>query len=256
MGRYLTRAFLACLVLIPVFAAAAEPGKMPADVRLFGTFAPEPGAWSEYAILDKATGKRSVMRLAIVGTAGDSYWYEVDNRVGAESNIIKMLLKGDPIDPENIQRLVMKSGLNPALELDPVQLKNRRLAGSMFEEQSGIPTGTAVHLQNVKTGEGVATVAAGTFNVELHQIVDPAGTVHAEYKFSPAVHPFGIVSAETKNRTVLLVGRGSGATSFILEEPALMSPLPGAASPPGTGAGPGSSIRQIPGMGTGYEPKQ
>jgi hypothetical protein len=99
MGRYLITVIFACLLGSPftVIAAGAEkPLEVP---RLFGIFAPKPGAWSEYAIFDKATGKRTVMHMSIVGVEGDSYWYEVVNREGEGSNIVKMLVKGDPNDP-------------------------------------------------------------------------------------------------------------------------------------------------------------
>jgi hypothetical protein len=257
MSGYLIRTFLACLLLCASFAAAAETAKPTSAVRLFGSFAPEPGAWSEYAIVDKTTGKRRAMRLSIVGNTGDSYWLEVVNREGGGSDIVKMLVKGDPNDPENIQRLILKAGVNPAQEMDPdFGPMSRRMAGNMFEQRSGIPSAPAVDLQNVKTGEEVVTVAAGTFDVELHRIVDNGGRVYAEYKFSREVYPFGIVASEAGNTSMVLVGHGTGATSLITEEPIMMRQPPGMVPPQGMMPGSGSTIRQIPGMGTGYEPRQ
>lgn len=255
MGRYLLTVFVACLIFSPSSASAAEPEKPGDAVRFFGTFAPEPGAWSEYAIFDKATGDRTVMRLAIVGAEGDSYWYEVAYREGEGSSIVKMLVTGDPIDPENIQRLIMKSGIQAAREVDRDSvLMDRRKAGHLFEERSGIATGPQADLQNVKTGEEVVTVPAGTFDVELHQIVDTAGKVYGAYKFSREVHPFGVVASDAGNTILLLVGRGTGAMSLITEEPAMMTRPPGML--PGMEPGPAIDIKRIPGMGTGYEPRQ
>ena len=269
MGRYLITVIFACLLGSPFTVIAAGVEKPLEVPRLFGIFAPKPGAWSEYAIFDKATGKRTVMHMSIVGVEGDSYWYEVVNREGEGSNIVKMLVKGDPNDPENIQRLIMKSGTNPAQEMPrDFVLMGRRMASHMFEQRSGIPTSPKVNLQNVKTGEGVVTVPAGTFDVSLHQIVDTAGKVYAEYKFSQVVRPFGVVASDAENTTMVLVGHGTGAKTLITEEPTMMTQPPGMpegmprgmppgmAPPQGTGPGPGSDIRQIPGMGTGYEPKQ
>ncbi len=96
---------------------------------------------------------------------------------------------------------------------------------------------------------------AGAFDVEVHRIVDKEGTVHAEYKFSRQVLPFGIVASEAGNITVLLAGHGTGASSAITEEPVMMSQPPGTARPQEQGTVPGSTVRRIPGMGTGYEPK-
>ncbi len=257
MFRYLVTAFLACLIASPQIVSAAETQNPPDVVRLFGTYAPEAGAWSEYIILDKEKAKQTVIRLAILGAAGDSYWYEVVNMDGKNSNIVKMLVTGDPNDPGNIQRLIIKSGMNPAQEMGPdFVLMSRRAAGNMFERQSGILTNSTLELQNIKTGEEVVTLEAGTFDVELHRIIDKDGRVHAEYKLSRQVRPFGIVASEAGNINVLLAGHGTGATSFITEEPIMMSQPPGMVPPQGPKSGDGSTIRQIPGMGTGYESRQ
>jgi hypothetical protein len=111
-------------------------------------------------------------------------------------------------------------------------------------------------------------VSAGIFEVGLHQIVDTTGKVYAEYKYSQEVHPFGVVTSEAGNTTVVLVGHGTGANSHITEEPTIMTRLPGMAdempremvqgmsSPQSSGSGPGSNVRQLPGMGTGYETRK
>ena len=78
MGRYWTTVILACFFFIPSFLTAAEIDAP----RLFGIFPPKPGAWSEYAILDKSRGQRSVMRISIIDIEADAYWYEVENREG------------------------------------------------------------------------------------------------------------------------------------------------------------------------------
>ena len=266
MGRYLLTFILVCLFFSPSFMVAAAEKELEVP-RLFGTFSPQPGVWSEYAIFDKATGKRTVMRMSIVGVEEDSYWYEVVNREDGGSNIVKMLVRGDPNDPENIQRLIMKTGTNPAQEMPrDFVLMGRRMAGHMFEQRSGIPASPKVNLKNISVGEGVVTVPAGTFDVGLHHIVDDGGKVHAEYKFSQDVRPFGVVTSNAENTTMVLVGHGTGAESLITEEPTMMTQPPGMPEgmprgmPPGmappAGAGPGNDIRIIPGMGRGYEPKQ
>ena len=256
MFRLMVTTFLAFLIASPNYVPAVETEKPPAVPRLYGTYAPEAGAWSEYFILDNAKAKRTVLRLSILSDSGGSYWYEVVNRDGKNSNIVKMLVTGDPYDPENIQRIIIKSGINSAREMPKdFVLKSRRATGNMFERQSGIPTNTTLDLQNVKTGEEVLTVPAGAFDVEVHQIVDKGGTVHAVYKFSRQVRPFGIVASEAGNITVLLAGHGTGATSAITDELGMESQPPDMAPPQDQGSGPGSTIKQIPGMGTGYEPK-
>lgn len=269
MGRYLIVIILTGLLGIPGFAQGTDTEKELEVPRLFGVFSPKPGVWSEYAIFDKATGRRTVMRMSIVGVEGDAYWYEVVNREGEGTNIVKMLVKGDPNDPENIQRLIMKSGTNHAQEMPrEFVLMGRRMASHMFEQRSGIPASPTVKLHNVKTGVGEATVPAGTFEVSLHEIVDGSGRVYAKYKFSEGVRPFGVVASDAENSTMVLVGHGDGAKSLIMEEPTMMTQPPGMPEgmprgmPPGMAPpqsmepAPGSGIRQIPGMGTGYEPRK
>lgn len=264
MARCFLTVILAILFLMPSYLPAAD---MEQEVpRMFGTFSPKPGVWSQYAIFDKSTGKRTVMRMSIVGIEGDAYWYEVENREAEGTNIVKMLVKGDPNDPENIQRLIMKSGTKPAQEMPrDFVLMGRRMASHMFEQRSGIPASPAVKLKNIKTGEGSVTVPAGTFDVSLHQIVDMKGKVYAHYKFSETVHPFGVVTSDAENSTMVLVGHGTGAISLITEEPTMMTQPPGMPEgmprglPPGMAPpseqGPRNPVQQIPGMGRGYEPK-
>ena len=266
MGRCLTTVILVCLFLIPSSITVAETEKQRDVPRLFGTFSPKPGVWSEYAIFEKSTGKRSVMRMSIVGIEAGAYWYEVENREGDGSNIVKMLVNGDPNDPENIQRLIMKSGANPAQEMPrDFVLRGRRMASHMFEQRSGIPSSSTAKLKNIKTGVGSVTVPAGTFDISLHQIVDPTGKVFAEYKFSDDVYPFGVVTSDAESSTMVLVGHGTGAKSLITGEPTMMTQPPGMPEgmprgmPPGMGPlpdrGSGSPIQQLPGMGRGYESK-
>jgi hypothetical protein len=261
MGRYLFTLILASLLIspAPVSAAGAQTG--PEVPRLFGVFAPKLGAWSEYAIFDKATGKRTVMRMSIVGVEGDSFWYEVVNREGEGSSIVKMLVKGDPGDSGNIERLIIKSGPDPAQEMGTDSLPaGRRLASHMFEQRSGMPTSPGVHLKKVNSGDGTATVPAGTFSVSMHDIVDETGTVYASYKSSQNIRPFGVVASDTADTTMVLTGHGTGAKSLITEDPTMMNRPPqmmeGMAPEPGMKPAPGNTlIRQIPGMGTGYEPR-
>lgn len=269
MRKYIIAFILVCFFISPGAASAADTERSPEVTRLMGTFAPKTGAWAEYALFDKATGVRTVMRMSIVGVESDSYWYEVITREGKESNIVKMMVTGNPNDPENIKRIIVKPGTEAAREMDRDSAqKVRLLASQMFEQRSGIPAGLDNSMQDVKTGEEVAVVPAGTFDVSLHQIMDASGKVYARYKYSAGVRPFGIVTSETENATMVLVGHGDGATSLITEEPVMMKLppkgteelfkdlTPEKTSLQGMESTPGNSIKQIPGMGTGYEPKE
>ena len=261
MGRYLFPMILAGLLLNPFHAAVIQAQKSPEFARAFGAFAPKLGTWSEYAIFDKATGNRSVMRISVVSVEDDAFWYEMVNREAEDITLVRMLIKGDPGDPGNIKRLIMKTGAEPAREMDGDSLLvGRRTAGHMFEQRSGIPTGAGIQLKRIKTGEGTATVPAGTFTVSIFDIVDDKGMVYAKYKYSRDVRPFGIIASDAPGTTMVLAGHGSGAQSFLAQEAGMMT-MPAEINEetvPGQDASPvpGHRIRQIPGMGTGYEPRR
>lgn len=269
MRKYLLAIILVCFFICPGAVVASDLEKSSAVNRLIGSFAPKTGAWSEYALFDNSTGKRTVMRMSIVGVENDSYWYETIIKEGEGIKVVKMLITGDPIDPENIKRLIVKSDTKLAREMDKDSVQEvRMLAGRTFEQQIGLPAGADLNIKDIETGAGVATVPAGTFDVSLHKIVDTTGTVYAEYKYSEDVRPFGIVTSESENTTMVLIGNGEGAKSLIVEEPVMMQRQSvgpekrleekkvGGTPQQNLGLEPGSTIRTIPGMGTGYETKQ
>jgi hypothetical protein len=214
-------------IFLFAFSATSEEttGKIP---RLFGTFSPQNGAWSEYAVFDKTTGERILMRIAIVGMEGNSHWYEVANEGQKDRNIVKMLVKGDPYDNENIQRLILKTGDKPAQEmpLDFVMM-GRKMANHMFEQRSGIPIQTGIQLKNEVIGKGHLVVPAGEFPITKHQIIDDKGIVYARYTFSNDVFPLGVVSSETEKSSMVLLDYGTNAVSAITEDPEKMSLPPG-----------------------------
>lgn len=268
MSRYVFTIILAVLLISPAAGAASEMEKTADTVLIMGSFAPKPGAWSEYALFDKTTGKRSVMRMSIVGIENDSYWYEMMMKEGGNLNIVKMMVTGNPNNSENIKRIIVKAGAKPARELNNEAVREvRKLASRLFEEQSGILTSPDVKLHDIEAGEGEVTVPAGTFEVEIHRVVDEAGTVYAEYKNSEEVRPFGLVTLETENTTMVLAGQGDDAKSLISEEPVMLDETtaepeeifkqiaPSSKEKQERPPESGNTIRQIPGMGTGYEPK-
>ena len=263
MGRYLFSFLLFFMFVFPT-VGWTESADVPSAVpRLFGTFLPKEGAWSQYTVTEKQTGRKTLMRMSIVGKVNGSYWYEVINDEEGARNIVKMLVKGDPNDPENIQRLIMQSGQGPAQEMPrDFVLMGRRMANHMFEQRSGIPSSQSASLKNEIVGKDELKVSAGTFSVTNHQIVDANGKVYAEYKFSKTIHPFGVVTSDTENTSMILLNHGTGAKSLITGTPAMMTQPPGMprGMPPGMepppDRGPGSEMRQLQGMGTGYEPKK
>jgi hypothetical protein len=226
MKKYI---FSFCFLVFLCFSSLAVGADItPKIPRLFGTFSPSLGAWSEYAVFEKTTGVRSVMRMSIVDKQGDLFWYEVVNEEGGSKNIVKMLVKGDPNDSENIQRLIIKTGTQAAQEMPKdFVLMGRRMAIHMFEQRSGIPSEAYANLRNEKISEGETVVPAGTLTVSRNRIVDNEGRIYGEYKFSEAVRPLGVVSVDTENTSMVLLAYGSDAQSQITEKPVLMEQPPG-----------------------------
>ncbi|GAB4274708.1 MAG: hypothetical protein Kow0092_30150 [Deferrisomatales bacterium] len=225
------RSCLVACVLVLLFGgavSAGDPDPYGRIPRLFGVFTPVPGVWAEYEVTEKDSGRRTRMRMAVVGKEGDAYWYEVVNHAPEGRNVVKMLVRGNPNDPDNIERLILKSGDNPAAEMprDFVAM-GRKMAVHMFERRSGVAGSDPDQLRVEKVGEGPVTVPAGTFQATLQRIVDAQGQVLATYHFLPDILPFGVVASETRHTTMALLAYGRDARSEITETPVPMAAPPG-----------------------------
>jgi hypothetical protein len=220
-------------LLLPVLMCGALPARAQAPTvnvppRFFGVFATTVGGWSEYAVTETEGGKKSMMRNAVVGKEGDAFWYEVAITEDGVRNVIKMFLKGDPNNPENIQRLIMKNGDQPAQEMPrEFVIMGRRMATSMFEVRSGSSVVNQPNLKAEEVGTEQVTVPAGTFGVTRNRILDATGKVLATYDFNRDVLPFGIVRSTTDKVQMELTGTGKDAVSLIAETPVMMKTPPG-----------------------------
>ncbi len=233
-------------LLLSAAAAAAPPGPtpgVPPVPRLFGTFEPVVGAWSEYAVVDKASGRRSRMKMAIVGSEKNAFWYEVTLHEGGDRNVVKMLVKGNPNDPENIQRMIFKSGDEPATEMPrEFVAMGRKMATHMFERRSGVSASDPGAIRVVEGEKRRITVPAGTFDAVRHEIKDAEGRTLATYEFNPDVLPFGVLRSDAGDTSMELLAHGRDARSSITEKPVPMGMPPGMPGalprgiPPGMGA--------------------
>lgn len=214
---------LACAAAsVPAAAADAPvPSSLP---RLFGTFTPKAGVWSEYNLTEKDSGRKTRMKMSIVGQEGNSYWYEVTNDDGTSRNVIKMLVKGNPNDPDNIERQIIKSGDSPAMEMArDFVVMGRKMAALMFEKRSGVPASGSDAVRVEEVGEREIKVPAGTFKTKQQRIVSSDGRVLATNDYNADVLPFGVVASDTESTAMELVGFGSDAKSAITEEPLPMT---------------------------------
>ena len=240
------KALIVTLCLALAAPALAQP-MAPALPKFFGNFEPRPGVWSEYSMVEKGSGKKSVMRLSIVGEEDGAHWYEVHITSGGSRNVIKMLVTGDPGDAENVRRFIIKSGDGQAVEMprDFVAM-GRKMADHMFASRSGVPAEEKGGIRVEDVGEEKTTVPAGTFTVQRRKVVGPDGGVIGTFDFNERVLPIGVVASDSEQTTMELLGHGSDAVTAIVEEPVLMQPPPG--MPPGMGPG-------APGMPSGMPPQ-
>jgi hypothetical protein len=221
------------LLVLSAFLPAAAPAPAQVPVtrdlpKFFGVFNPTIGAWSEYSVLETEGGKKSTMRNAIVGKEGDGFWYEVAITEAGSRTIVKMFLKGEPNNPENIQRLIMKNGDQPAQEMPrEFVMMGRRMATHMFEARSGSSVAGQPDLRMEEVGAETVTVPAGTFTVKRNRIVDSGGKTLATADINDAVLPLGVVRSETEKVKLELIASGRDATSLITETAVMMKTPPG-----------------------------
>jgi hypothetical protein len=190
-------------ILFFVHVAHAQFGKgaMP---KFHSDFKPVVGGWSEYQMTSKSESPVK-MKMAIVGKEGDAYWYETvmeDKKAG--KMITKMLVSGNPDDPNSIKRMIVKTGNEPAMEM-PVQMWKQ---GSKPQESKG---------KLIDKGKETIKVPAGTFATQHFQYQESGSLVDSwVYK---DVSPYGLIKSQSKDFEMVLTGYGTGAKSLITETP-------------------------------------
>ena len=172
--------------------------------RFYTDFKPVVGGWSEYQITTKG-GEPSKMKIAIVDKEGDAYWYEtVMEGGGQERNIVKMLVSGNPGEPKNVKRMIIKTGSKPAMEM-PVEMMQRSSRG---QEQKG---------KIIDKGNETIKVPAGSFSTKHMQYQDAENVVDTwVYK---DVSPYGMIKSQSRDHEMVLIGYGTGAKTLITETP-------------------------------------
>lgn len=172
--------------------------------RFYTDFKPVVGGWSEYQMTTKS-GEPSKMKIAIVDKEGDAYWYETVMEGGRqERNIVKMLVSGDPGEPKNVRRMIIKTGSKPAMEM-PVEMMQQSSRG---QGQKG---------KLIDKGSETIKVPAGSFSTRHMQYQDAENVVDTwVYK---DISPYGMVKSQSKDLEMVLIGYGTGAKTLITETP-------------------------------------
>jgi len=223
MRLWITLALVAALAL-PSFAFGMGGGMMgqavPEDMWSGVEFTPVVGQWSEY-LMTMENEEPVAIHVSIVGQEGDAYWYEM--YMAGEDNeelTTKMLVTGDPGEEENLKRLIIKNGDEPAMEMpvgdnamDPMFGGIPGMGGEEVEEvELEEPDVTPIDL-----GVETVTVPAGTFEARHFRIEDE--DVQFDIWQSTAVGPYGTIKMTSGEYGMELMGHGDDAESRITEEP-------------------------------------
>ena len=222
-------AFGLMVFVLTGFVYAQMPGLLGRTLpEMYGKFRVEKvGTYAEYSLVFKQSQNEEKLKFSMVGEEatpqGKLYWYEMRsyNRNSAETNIVKMLISGDPKEKGNIKRMIIKHNQEKALELPAEVLSVGDVQGlAKGEVQKGLKDTTEVKKeQKVKelAKEKVKT-AAGVFEcVHLRYEESPKDTVNAWT--SEQVPIFGLVKFESKDKRLELTSYGKDAVSAITEKP-------------------------------------
>ncbi len=218
--------FLMAAVAVPAFGFGFGGGPgggggmgaaMPKDMWGGAEFTPIVGHWAEYLMTSKDEEPVTI-RISIVGEEDDAYWYEMQmTDEKEEAFVTKMLVSGDPEDDDNLKRLIIKGGDEPAMEM-PVGGEGMfggmmGMGGHEMEEEEEDLDG----VMPTDLGMETVTVPAGTFKAHHWRVEDE------EYQFdmwqAENVGPYGIIKSTSDDFEMVLTGHGDGAKSAITEEP-------------------------------------
>lgn len=182
--------------------------KSGAGAKIYGDFKPVVGAWAEYQMTTKGEDPVT-MRLAIVGKEGEFFWYETVMTMKDQGRVVtKMLVSGNPQETQNVKRMIIKSGDDPAMEM-PIQAPAEPKSKTDTPKQ---PEGTLVN-----KGSEMVTVPAGTFKAD-HYVYTQDETVVDSW-VAPDIGPYGMAKTLTKDTEMVLTAYGKDATTLITETP-------------------------------------
>jgi hypothetical protein len=213
---------IACVfILIQARPAAAQVPGMP---KLYGEFKmPEVGSYATYKVIHTQNNVERETKLSIVGKektkeGEDLYWYEVSetNPKTGEVVIVKMLISGNPQEIGTIQRMIMKSGKEPATELPPEILA--------MINQAPVDTGEAVKPKMKNLGMEKMKIMDKTLECAHMQYISKDDS-KADVWTNIEIPLFGMVKSTSPETTMELMEYGTDAVSAIKEKPEVL-PMP------------------------------
>lgn len=168
-----------------------------------GAKLPAAGAWSEYRTSE------GTMRMLYLGkeTLGERLELSVTGERGAM--IMQMVVPGYPYEMSDIKEMVMQRGTEPPMRMPEQMLGMMR---GRMPNASQVSEASCGRMTEV--GKERITVPAGTFQT-THYRDSTGGT---DVWVSPSV-PFGAVKVVSGERTVELLGQGTGGTTKLTGTP-------------------------------------
>lgn len=200
--------------------------EMPVEFKI-----PPVGSWCEYKIVDKADNDTVIFKYSLPSKEKfdneDCHWFEFQVSEDEELSIVKMLISGDPNEPKNLKRLIIKSGDEPAIEV-PVgmmQAHAEESEGEEAEPEKEIESEEEEKAAELKVGEETIETKAGKLECTHLRIKDEEEVI--DMWVNDALPFFSLAKMTSNESTMEIMGFGdSGAKSAITEEPQKM-PMPG-----------------------------
>ena len=210
MRRYLPAVIAASVLLAPA-AAAQNLEEMCNAVRSVSV-----GLWVEYEISGAmAAGQSGRIRQAVVGTevvnGTDHYWMETAMETPMGDATMQMLIPAWPFEPSDIQRMVMKMGDQPPMQMPEQAMQMMR---SQMPENPATQAVEQCGDAEIIGWEDI-TVPAGNFRaLHIRPTTQEPGT-QTDVWVSQDV-PFGLVKVSMtgdEGGEIVLAGHGTDATA-------------------------------------------
>ena len=224
MKRYVMLTSVPLLIALSVSAQIpmTRMPDMPTEFKI-----PRVGSWSRYRSINSEEGDTTIFKYSLTGKEKfgkiDCYWYEFQTTEGEKISIVKMLISGDPDEPGNLKRLILKNGDEPAVEIPVGMTHSAGIAASRTGESEDIEAVSGRDL--VTVGRETLTTDAGKINCTHLRIKNQEKQI--DFWASESIPFFSIARSVHSGLTMEITGYGeSGAKTAITEKPKKM-PKPG-----------------------------
>ncbi|HVP36632.1 MAG TPA: hypothetical protein VMT04_06505 [Terriglobales bacterium] len=215
--------FWLCLFFFFVQLCSAQmpgipgPGNMP---KMFGEFKmPEVGSYAEYKMIYPSQKIETLARMSIVGKektqdGKELYWYEyqtTDPKTG-NTDIVKMLISGDPEKKGNISRMIFKHNKDKAMEL-PEEMMRMINAPMKKEEEKVKKEGEVKDLgkEKLQTPAGIFECTHMQYFSENKEVTDVWQAKEVPF--------FGLAKSVSPGMSMEIQKFGKDAKSAITDEP-------------------------------------